>query len=265
MLPDWQLLSHRDSELEKGDTQWKLRMLFPKMRLGRVGKETLKIPFIIKTIVLVGFSSQKKWEDQMIDPTKQCVVSELCDTKDCWHLDLHTCVLGHSVTLDSGSSVHVIFQAIFLNMGSSQCLLHLLRWQADFLPLVPSGKPKLHIYTHTIYSEHILTLIARCKKIFHSGIFTWCNISCYTEIQYGQLLILLQNSQNSAKRTSFSELKICGSFHVCLSCKTSFCASVMSDLFFSGWNKTLWIDLEIDLGAVGGGREQKRGGGKSTD
>ena len=109
------------------------------------------------------------------------------DTKDCWHLDLHTCVLGCSVTLESGSSVHGIFQAIFPNMGSNQCLLHLLHWRADSLPLEPHGKPKPHTYTHTIYSEHILTLMARCKKVFHSGIFTWCNISCSTEIQYGQL------------------------------------------------------------------------------
>ena len=98
-------------------------------------------------------------------------------------------------------------------MGWNPCLLHLLHWQADSLPLVPAGKPKLHTYTHTIYSKHILTLtIARCKKIFQSGIFSWCNISCYTEIQYGQLLFLLQNNQNSAKRTSFSELKSAGVF-----------------------------------------------------
>ena len=25
---------------------------------------------------------RRKWEDQMIDPTKRCVVTELCDTKD---------------------------------------------------------------------------------------------------------------------------------------------------------------------------------------
>ena len=54
-----------------------------------------------------------------------------------------------------GSSVHVIFQArileqvaisysrgIFLIQGSDPSLLCLLHWQADSLPLAPSGKPQ---------------------------------------------------------------------------------------------------------------------------
>ena len=54
-----------------------------------------------------------------------------------------------------GSSVHGILQArilewvsmpfskgIFLTLGSNLCLLHLLHWQADSLPLAPPGKPR---------------------------------------------------------------------------------------------------------------------------
>ena len=54
----------------------------------------------------------------------------------------------------SGSSVHGIFQArntgvgchtllqrIFLTQGSSRCLLCLLHWQVDSLPLAPPGRP----------------------------------------------------------------------------------------------------------------------------
>ena len=37
-------------------------------------------------------------------------------------------------------SYHFIFQGIFLTQGSNVCLLDLLHWQVDFLPLAPPGK-----------------------------------------------------------------------------------------------------------------------------
>ena len=51
-----------------------------------------------------------------------------------------------------GSSIHVIFQARILEchfllqgiiptQGWNLCLLYLLHWQADSLPLAPPGKP----------------------------------------------------------------------------------------------------------------------------
>ena len=36
---------------------------------------------------------------------------------------------------------HFFLQGIFLTQGSNKCLLCPLHWQADSLPLVPSGKP----------------------------------------------------------------------------------------------------------------------------
>ena len=36
---------------------------------------------------------------------------------------------------------HVLLQEIFPTQGSNPCLLRLLHWQADSLPLAPSGKP----------------------------------------------------------------------------------------------------------------------------
>ena len=38
--------------------------------------------------------------------------------------------------------VHFLFQGIFQTQGSNPCLLHLLHWQADSLPLAPPGVPK---------------------------------------------------------------------------------------------------------------------------
>ena len=37
---------------------------------------------------------------------------------------------------------HALLQGVFLTQGSNLCLLGLLHWQADSLPLVPLGKPK---------------------------------------------------------------------------------------------------------------------------
>ena len=36
---------------------------------------------------------------------------------------------------------HALLQGIFLTQGSNPCLLCLQSWQADSLPLVPTGKP----------------------------------------------------------------------------------------------------------------------------
>ena len=41
----------------------------------------------------------------------------------------------------TGVGCHFLFQGIFLTQGSNPCLLCLLHWQADSLPLVPPGNP----------------------------------------------------------------------------------------------------------------------------
>ena len=38
-------------------------------------------------------------------------------------------------------NVGILLQRIVLTQGSNLCLLHLLHWQADSLPLAPPGKP----------------------------------------------------------------------------------------------------------------------------
>ena len=45
--------------------------------------------------------------------------------------------------LDWVASYHLFLQRIFPTRGSNPCLLHLLYWQADSLPLLPPGKPLL--------------------------------------------------------------------------------------------------------------------------
>ena len=75
-----------------------------------------------------------------------------------------------------GSSVHGISQArilewvaisfsreIFSPQGSNPGLLHLLQWQADFLPLVPSGKP---VYVHGMALFHEFTQEPRLMDVY---------------------------------------------------------------------------------------------------
>ena len=45
---------------------------------------------------------------------------------------------------NTGVCCHAILQGIFLTQVLNLCLLHLLHWQEDFLPLAPPGEP-LHM------------------------------------------------------------------------------------------------------------------------
>ena len=67
-----------------------------------------------------------------------CVLSHF----SCVHLfeTLRTVVSLH---INTGMDYHSLFQGIFLTQGSGSCLLCFLQWQADSLPLVPSGKPRM--------------------------------------------------------------------------------------------------------------------------
>ena len=42
---------------------------------------------------------------------------------------------------NTGVGCHFLLWGIFLTQGFNLCLLYLLHWQADSLPLAPSGKP----------------------------------------------------------------------------------------------------------------------------
>ena len=43
---------------------------------------------------------------------------------------------------NTGIGCHALLQGIFLTQGSNLCLLCLLHWQANSLPLMPPGKPE---------------------------------------------------------------------------------------------------------------------------
>ena len=72
----------------------------------------------------------------------------LCYPMDCSPpgSSLHGDFLGK----DTGVGCHVFLQEIFLTQGSNLHLLHLLHWQAGFLPLLLPGKPKFYVMNHLL-------------------------------------------------------------------------------------------------------------------
>ena len=100
------------------------------------------------------------------------------------------------------SSVHGIFQArilktvaisfsrgTFSTQRSSSCLLHLLHWQADSLPLAPTGKLNLH-FTF-VKSEQPLSL---CPL---SISFSLIYIYCFSHVQIFAALWTVQPARLS--------------------------------------------------------------------
>ena len=57
--------------------------------------------------------------------------------------------------VNTGVGCHFLVQGIFLTQGSDLCLLCLLHWQADFLPLVPPGRPPHRPvqFSHSVVSD----------------------------------------------------------------------------------------------------------------
>ena len=89
---------------------------------------------------------------------------------------------------NTGAGCHFLFQGIFLTQGSNLCLLHLLQWQADFLPLVPLGKTSvllraMHVCMQSHLSRVWLFVILcpptspRPSLLFQARIMEWVVIS----------------------------------------------------------------------------------------
>ena len=66
-----------------------------------------------------------------------------------------------SPSKNTGVSCHFLLQGIFPTQGLNPCLLCLLQWQADSLPLC-LGSPYMCIHTHTHTHTHTHILISLC-------------------------------------------------------------------------------------------------------
>ena len=65
----------------------------------------------------------------------------LYDSMDCRLPGLH----GDSPGKNTGVGCHDLLQGIFPTQRRNLCLLHLLHWQADSLPLAPPGQPTVEL------------------------------------------------------------------------------------------------------------------------
>ena len=63
---------------------------------------------------------------------------------------------------------HCLLQRIFLTQGSNPCLLPLLHWQVDSLPLAPPGKPKCPVKKKKKALHFGLTSISICQTSPHN-------------------------------------------------------------------------------------------------
>ena len=86
-------------------------------------------------------------------------------------------VQGGSPGKDTGVGCHAILQGIFPIQGSNLCLLCLLHWQADSLPLAPPGKPRPSLSV----CLSIMVLIQSARATFHTG--TQSNLTLWSPPQ----------------------------------------------------------------------------------
>ena len=79
--------------------------------------------------------------------------------------------------MDESQCIYFLLQGTFPTQGSKPCLLHLLHWQADCLPLAPPGKPQ----SERSQTEKALYWII-LFFVFHYGLLQDIKYSssCYT-------------------------------------------------------------------------------------
>ena len=69
---------------------------------------------------------------------------------------------------NTGASCHSLLQRIYLSQGSNLCLLSLLHWQEDSLPLAPPGKPTQVSSSQTKLLNFIYVLASLLPKFLYS-------------------------------------------------------------------------------------------------
>ena len=83
------------------------------------------------------------------------------------------CLLSHVKLLrpvdcsppGSGVGCHFLFQGIFPTQGSNPCLLHVLHWQEDSLPLRHSGTPESTLPGALLYGSRSIPITTLCGII----------------------------------------------------------------------------------------------------
>ena len=87
---------------------------------------------------------------------------------------------------NTGGGCHFLLRGIFPTQGSNLCLLCLLHWHVDFLPLAPPGRPDSYCYDLFIQTEAILHLVM-------IGLMSEASLKLWTPYQL-ELLPFLQST-----------------------------------------------------------------------
>ena len=107
---------------------------------------------------------------------------------------------------DTGAGCCFLFQGLFPTQGSNRSLLHLLHWQAGFLPLAPPGKP-CHLGSRATW-EAVPPAPFKCPQLQPSWSTSQCPSSCHplSSMLFYQwsTLIFAHSAMLSFKSTSLS-------------------------------------------------------------
>ena len=79
---------------------------------------------------------------------------------------------GDSPGENTGVGCHTLLQGIFLTQESNPSLLHLLHWQADYLPLAPPGKPKISVSFPFLAYSSVWVMATLMLAISQKGNYT---------------------------------------------------------------------------------------------
>ena len=96
----------------------------------------------------------------------------VCSVVSLWHhglLPIRLLCPWNFPGKNTGVGCYFLFQGIFLTQGSNSCLLHLLHWQADFLPPgEPSILTLLIIYYIQVFPIKTIRLLKISQQYFNA-------------------------------------------------------------------------------------------------
>ena len=93
---------------------------------------------------------------------------------------------------------HFLFQGIIPTQGSNPCLLRLLYWQADSLPVIHLGSPTQN---HTNHQKKFACLLKCMLERHFSGFSDWSPVISRWELCYGPLPLLVGTGKNTVWNT----------------------------------------------------------------
>ena len=124
----------------------------------------------------VGAKALQRWVRNLLN--KMCYFP-VCCAQSPSHVQLfatpwtvaHQAPLWNSSGRNPGVGCHFLLQGVFLTQGLNPCLLRLLHWWGDSLPLAPPGKPLLTTDTHKYWFRKVVRGFHPCPPTNSNSFF----------------------------------------------------------------------------------------------